>query len=108
MNSQPMNSQSIHSAYERLGLSAPASPEQVKAAYHAKLREFPAHTHPEDFKIIRAAYETLRKNEANKDEDFLKVRPLEVTFDPELLNQLRRKASAHLEVSIDDFIRETF
>ncbi|MFZ4676929.1 MAG: molecular chaperone DnaJ, partial [Nodosilinea sp.] len=30
--------------YDRLGLSPGATSAEIKAAYHAKLKEFPAHT----------------------------------------------------------------
>jgi curved DNA-binding protein CbpA len=96
------------SDYDRLGISLNATPAEIKAAYHAKLREFPAHTHPEEFKAIRAAYEAIRKGETTKLDDFLKVRPLEATLDPELLKQLRDRALAQVEVSLEELIRETF
>ena len=94
--------------YERLGVSPGATPAQIKAAYHAKLREFPAHTYPEDFKAIRGAYEAIRQGETTKHEDFLKIRPLSAELDPEVLKHLREKALAQLEVSLDDLIRATF
>lgn len=97
------------SPYDRLGIAPDATPAQLKAAYHAKLREFPAHTHPEEFKAIRSAYDVIRSGEAaNADDDFLQLRPLEVSFDPEQLQQLRQKVLAQLAISVDDLIRETF
>lgn len=94
--------------HDRLGLAPTATPTEVKAAYHAKLRDFPAHTHPEEFKAIRTAYEAIRTGAASQPEDFFKVRPLETTIDPEPLNQLRERIMAQLEVSLDDVIRATF
>ncbi|MEA5505025.1 J domain-containing protein [Halotia wernerae UHCC 0503] len=94
--------------YEQLGISPGATSAQIKAAYHAKLREFPAHTYPEEFKAIRGAYEALRKGETTQDEDLLKIRPLSAELNPELLKQVREKAVAQLEVSLDDLIRATF
>lgn len=96
------------SPYDRLGVSPDVTPAELKAAYHAKLREFPAHTHPEEFKAIRSAYDAIRKGEVSAAENFLQVRPIEVSFDPEQLQQLRQKALAQLAVSLDDLIRETF
>lgn len=97
------------SSYDRLGISPNATPAEIKAAYHVKLREFPAHTHPEEFKAIRAAYEAVRKGEtASSDDDFLKMRPLEATLAPELMQQLREQALAQIQVSLEDLIRETF
>ncbi len=98
----------MSSNYERLGISPGATPTEIKAAYHAKLREFPAHNYPEEFKAIRAAYEALRKGETTQHEDFLKLRPLEVELDPEVLKRVREKAISQLEVSLNDLIRETF
>lgn len=97
------------SPFDRLGISPDASPAEIKAAYHVKLREFPAHTHPEEFKAIRTAYDAIRKGEATKtDNDFLKVRPLEVTLDPEVLQQMRDRATSLITLSLKDLIRETF
>jgi curved DNA-binding protein CbpA len=94
--------------HECLGVSPGATLTEIKAAYHAKLREFPAHTYPTEFKAIRVAYEALRKGEAAQHEDFLKVRPLEAELDQQVLKQVREKAMAQLEVSLDDLIRATF
>lgn len=96
------------SHYEQLGISPGATPAQIKAAYHGKLREFPAHTYPEEFKAIRKAYEALRKGETTQYEDFLKIRPLEAELNPEILKQVQEKVIAQLEVSLDDLIRATF
>jgi curved DNA-binding protein CbpA len=94
--------------YQQLGISVGATPAEIKAAYHAKLREFPAHTYPQEFKAIREAYEALRKGETTKYEDLLQIRPLEAEVNPELLKQMRSKALAQLEVSLEDLIRATF
>ncbi len=94
--------------YERLGIAPGATPAQIKMAYHAKLREFPAHTYPEEFKAIRGAYEAIRKGETTQHEEFLQFRPLEAELNPEILKQVQEKALAQLEVSLDDLIRATF
>ncbi len=94
--------------YECLGISPSATSAEIKAAYHAKLREFPAHNYPEEFKAIRAAYEALRKGETTQQEDFFKMRPLQAELDPNVLKQVREKAISQLEVSLDDLIRATF
>ncbi|MGA7934170.1 MAG: molecular chaperone DnaJ [Kovacikia sp.] len=97
------------SPYDRLGITPDATPTQLKAAYHAKLREFPAHTHPEEFKAIRSAYDAIRDGQtANANDDFLQIRPIEVSFDPEQLQQLRQKVLSQLAISVDDLIREMF
>lgn len=95
--------------FDRLGISPTATPAEIKTAYHAKLREFPAHSHPQEFKEIRAAYEAIRKGEATPaDQEFLQVRPIEATIDPELLEQMRQKVLAKLEVSLHELIQATF
>lgn len=96
------------SPYERLGILPSATPTEVKAAYHKKLREFPAHTYPEEFKAIRAAYEAINKGETTDKEEFLKIRPLEVEIDAQILQQIHAKAIAQLAVNLDDLIRATF
>jgi curved DNA-binding protein CbpA len=96
------------SHYEVLGVSSGATLEEIKAAYHAKLREFPAHTYPNEFKEIRTAYEALRQGEKKQYEDFFQLRPLEMELDPDLLQQLHDKAIAQLEISLDTLIRATF
>ncbi|MDX2230362.1 MAG: molecular chaperone DnaJ [Leptolyngbyaceae cyanobacterium bins.349] len=95
--------------YDRLGISPAATPEEVKAAYHAKLKEFPAHRHPEEFKAIRAAYDEIRKGgSAATDDFFFLVRPVEATLDLEVLQQLRERVVSQLEMSLDELIRATF
>jgi hypothetical protein len=46
-------------ANERLGVSATASEEEIRAAYLSKLKEFPPDRSPVEFEAIRDAYETL-------------------------------------------------
>jgi curved DNA-binding protein CbpA len=94
--------------YDRLGVSPQATPDEVKAAYHAKLREFPAHSHPQEFKAVRVAYDAIRKGESLQSGDFFTPRPLEATLDPDVLKRLRERVMSHLEVSLEDLIRGTF
>ena len=94
--------------YDRLGISPGATPAQIKAAYHAKLREFPAHTHPQEFKAIRAAYEVLRKGGQPAEDDFFKLRPIEAELDPDQLQNLKQRAISQTEVSLAELIRLTF
>ena len=94
--------------YECLGVASGATPAQIKAAYHAKLREFPAHTHPQEFKAVRAAYEALRKGGQNQFEDFFTPHPIPAELDPQLLQQLKQRAIAQIEVSLEELIRLTF
>lgn len=92
--------------YDRLALSPGATLAEIKAAYHAKLREFPAHTHPQEFKAIRTAYETLRKAPQGAQDFFAEV-PIQATLDSTLLSQLQQRASAEVAVSFLDLIRLT-
>jgi hypothetical protein len=94
--------------HERLGVAPTATPAEIKAAYHAKLKEFPAHTYPSEFKAIREAYEALRKGESSKDDFFFQVRPLEAAIDMEVLQQLRQRIESQAEISLDELLRETF
>jgi DnaJ-class molecular chaperone len=96
------------SHHEWLGVSPDATPAQIKVAYHAKLREFPAHTYPEEFKAIRAAYEALRQGNTAQFEDLLAPRKLQVSLDQEAIAQLRQRSHSQLEVSLEDLIRLTF
>ncbi len=98
----------MNSDYERLEVSPGATPAQIKAAYHAKLREFPAHTHPEEFKAVRAAYEALRQGNSQKFEDLLTPRPLNPKLDSQAISNLRQQALSQLEISLEDLIRLTF
>lgn len=96
------------SNYERLGIAPNATPEQIKAAYHVKLREFPAHTHPEEFKAVRAAYEEVRKGNTTQFEDMLQPREIKTSLDPEALKSLRSRVDKQVEVSLEDMLRLTF
>jgi hypothetical protein len=97
------------SHYDRLGLLPTATPAEIKAAYHAKLKEFPAHSHPEEFKAVRSAYDAIRKGETSQADDFFfTFRPVDITPDPEVIKQLRKRVSDRLEISLEELIRETF
>jgi tRNA(Leu) C34 or U34 (ribose-2'-O)-methylase TrmL len=87
-----------------LELPADASPEQIKAAYHRKLRQFPAHSHPQEFKAIRSAYETLRQAPKQED-DFLAPGPLKLGLDETVLDQVEQQAVASIDVSLSRLIR---
>ncbi len=98
----------MQSNYDLLGISTGASLAEIKAAYHLKLREFPAHKYPEKFKEIRAAYEALQKGGKNGQEDFFKLRPIEIELDAHLLQQLRERVTAQAQTGIDELIRLTY
>ena len=46
--------------YAVLGLSTAASAEEVRQSYFRLVRRYPPETHPERFKLVRAAYEALK------------------------------------------------
>ncbi len=94
--------------YECLGVEPNATPAQIKAAYHAKLREFPAHSHPQEFKAVRKAYEAINQRRENQFEDFFTPPPIQETLSGELLDQLQKRAMEKVGVSLDDLIRLTF
>ncbi|WEK55466.1 MAG: DnaJ domain-containing protein [Candidatus Cohnella colombiensis] len=48
------------SYYEILGVSPDAAPAEIKKGYATQIRIFPNQTHPEQFQLIRQAYETLK------------------------------------------------
>jgi len=93
--------------YDQLGIAPGASPADIKAAYHAKLKAFPAHSHPQEFKAIRAAYEALRKAPQGEG-DFFVVGPIQAELDQGLITQLKQRATQAVDVSLNDLIRLTF
>jgi DnaJ-domain-containing protein 1 len=46
-------------ANEKLGVSATATEDEIRAAYLRKVKEFPPDRAPAEFEAIRDAYETL-------------------------------------------------
>jgi hypothetical protein len=94
--------------HDLLGIPVDATPKVAKAAYHAKLREFPAHTHPTEFKAVRTAYEAIQKGITSPDENFFKPSPIGLSIEPEVIESLKQKLTAHLEVSLEELLRSTF
>jgi hypothetical protein len=98
----------MSSPHDILGVAPDATPAQAKAAYHAKLREFPAHKYPTEFKAIRSAYEAIQKGGNRPQENFFTVRPIAATITPDVIDELKTKLTANLAVSLEDMLRETF
>ena len=94
--------------YDRLGISPDATLDEIGAAYRAKLRQFPAHSHPQEFKAVRASYEALRRLHQAKSEDFFQMKPLDAEIDPDLLQKLKAQAIDRLQVSVEELLRLTF
>lgn len=55
--------------YERLGIERDASPKEIRVAYAQAVREYSPERHPEQFKRIREAYETLFDPESRSEYD---------------------------------------
>jgi len=55
-----LNMQPGHDPYRLLGIAAGAEDEQIRAAYLAKLKQFPPDRCPVEFEQVRDAYELLR------------------------------------------------
>ncbi len=93
--------------YDLLDIATGATLAEIKAAYHAKLKAFPAHSHPTEFKAIRAAYEALSKPPQVTD-DFFILKPVEAELDGSLLGALKEQATAAVDVTLEDLIVLTF
>lgn len=72
--------------YDRLGVDRDASPEDIKHAYAAAVREYPPERHPEEFQRIREAFETLSDPESRTEYD--------ATSDPAVEEALERGQEA--------------
>lgn len=94
--------------FEQLGIAPDASPKEIKRAYHAKLKEFPAHKYPQEFKAIRAAYDVVRQGSTVTVEEFFKRKPLEASFDDQTLASLREQATAKVQIDLKTLTRLTF
>lgn len=55
--------------YERLEVPRTATAEEIKRAYQRKLRLYPPERSPEEFKLIREAFETLGNPDTRRDYD---------------------------------------
>jgi hypothetical protein len=98
----------MNNPYELLGIPETATSTQVKAAYHTKLREFPAHQYPNEFKAIRAAYESIQKGAVSTQEDFFKIDPLNIAISPEVIGEIKENLIQKLELSLEDMLKDTF
>jgi DnaJ-class molecular chaperone len=94
--------------YILLGLLPGATPAEIKAAYHSKLKEFPAHKYPQEFKAIRSAYEAMQKESQQTNEDFFKIVPAQTKLDQQSLQGLRNRAATKIEISLTELICLTF
>ncbi|MGK7888335.1 MAG: molecular chaperone DnaJ [Leptolyngbyaceae cyanobacterium] len=100
----------IQEHYDRLGITADTPLADIKKAYRAKLKEFPAHSHPQEFKEIRASYEAVQAylKSPHKTEDFFDLSPIEEKLDEAAIAQIKQRAMEQVEVSVKDLIALTF
>jgi curved DNA-binding protein CbpA len=61
--------------YAVLGLVRGASPREIKRAYFDLVRQYAPEEHPDAFKLIRAAYEKLRKSDVKAETDLFLFQP---------------------------------
>lgn len=92
--------------YTVLGVTPEASAAELKAAYHRQLRRFPAHSHPQDFQRIRAAYDTL-KAAAEQRGDPLQPGPLLTQLDAEVVEALDRRIRDDCRIDLATLLRLT-
>jgi hypothetical protein len=72
--------------YAILEVEPDATPDQVRIAYHRKVREHPPERDPEGFKRVREAYDTLRSPRKRAELTLLELRQGPGEFD---LDRLR-------------------
>jgi len=92
--------------YTLLGLTPEASAADLKAAYHLQLRRFPAHSHPQEFQRIRAAYEQLRAA-ATQRGDPLQPGPLLQQLDADSLDALEARVRGSCRIDLATLLRLT-
>ena len=92
--------------YALLGVTPEASAAELKAAYHRQLQRFPAHSHPQDFQRIRAAYDTLRAAAVNRG-DPLKPGPLRIQLDGDALADLETQVRGACRIDLATLLRLT-
>ena len=69
------NEFSISDPYRVLGLGPEAGDEQIRAAYLAKLKQFPPDRAPVEFEQVRDAYELLRDRRRRAQHTLFSVNP---------------------------------
>ena len=93
--------------YALLGVAPQASNAEVKAAYHRQLRQFPAHSHPQQFQQIRAAYDAIRAAGEHRG-DPLQPGPLVAQLDPEAVASIEAGVRNACRLSLNELLRLTF
>jgi hypothetical protein len=93
--------------YALLAVAPQASNAEVKAAYHRQLRQFPAHSHPQEFQQIRAAYDAIRAAGEHRG-DPLQPGPLVAQLDQEEVASIDAGVRNACRLSLDELLRLTF
>jgi curved DNA-binding protein CbpA len=70
-----LNALPIPDPYAVLGLGPGAEDEQIRAAYLAKLKQFPPDRSPAEFEQVRDAYELLRNRRRRAQHTLFSVNP---------------------------------
>jgi DnaJ-class molecular chaperone len=91
-----------------LGILPSATATEIKVAYHRKLKEFPAHKYPQEFKAVRSAYEALQQGFQQTNEEFFRMVPAQAKLDQQVLQALRSRVAAKIEVSLTELLCLTF
>ncbi len=85
--------------YAVLGLERGSTLREIKKGYFALVRTYPPETEPEEFKIVRAAYEKLRTADSKAETDLFLLRP------PTPLKSRKRRKKLQLGFDPLDVVR---
>lgn len=91
-----------------LELEPGADRAALKKAYFAKIRQFPPDKAPEDFKAIRAAYETLLKTASSSKSSDLRYLSFEQNSSDTPMDLMRKIKTSSGSLSVSQLIRFTF
>jgi tetratricopeptide (TPR) repeat protein len=76
--------------YERLGVEETADAQQIKRAYYTMVKKYPPERFPEEYKALRAAYDTLSDGNKRAEYDGIQSLPEDVAFLFEHADKLER------------------
>jgi hypothetical protein len=95
---EPQMERALVDPYQVLGVPRTASPDDIKKAYFASVRDYPPEREPELFKRIRAAYDMLRTPEAKAASDLFMLHP-PVPYEP-----YKRPPAFNLDCQAEDWL----
>ena len=99
--------------YAVLGLEAGAAPRAIKRAYFSLVREYPPEEKPNEFMLLRAAYEQLRDPGKKAAADLFRIQPPDVwqprkrrrkfqlAFDPQDVARMLNAQASHGDIAAD-------